>query len=139
MRCRAGLASNLTNEMPADVTREPEAPRIDAARATRRRRWIAAFSLPGYVALVAFALMAWVGVGSSDWWLLITVPVGVFAMFCWGFAPFFAVISIVLLLRDPWRRQRSRRERACLRLLVFGSPVAWFLSNGINDSYHLLR
>jgi hypothetical protein len=24
-------------------------------------------------------------------------------------------------------------------LLVFGSPVAWFLSNLINDAYHLLR
>jgi ABC-type polysaccharide/polyol phosphate export permease len=121
------------------VTNVPEAARIDAARARRRRKWIVAFSLPGFVALVGFALMAWLQVGSSEWWLLVTVPVGVVAVFCWVFAPFLAVIGLVLLLRDPWRRQRSRRERAWLRLLVFGSPVAWFLSNLIKDAYHLLR
>jgi hypothetical protein len=117
----------------------PEVAGIDAARARRRRKWIAALSLPGFVALVGFALMASVQVGSSEWWLLITIPVGIVAVFCWGFAPFLALIGIVLLLWDPWRRQRSRRERAWLKLLVFGSPVAWFLSNLINDAYHLLR
>ena len=83
--------------------------------------------------------MAWLHVGSSEWWLLVTVPVGVVGVFSWGFAPFLAVIGIVLFFRDPWRRQRSRHERVWLRLLVFGSPVAWFLSNLINDAYHLLR
>jgi ABC-type polysaccharide/polyol phosphate export permease len=121
------------------VTTVPEAARIDAPGARRRRKWIAAFSLPGFVALVAFALMAWLHVGSSEWWLLVTVPVGVAGVFSWGFAPFLAVIGIVLFFRDPWRRQRSRHERVWLRLLVFGSPVAWFLSNLINDAYHLLR
>jgi hypothetical protein len=121
------------------VTHVPEAERIDAPRARRRRKWILAFSLPGFGALVGFALMAWLPVGSSDWWLLVTMPVGVVAVFCWGFAPFLAVIGVVMFLRDPWRRQRSRPERAWLRLFVFGSPVAWFLSNLINDAYHLLR
>lgn len=112
---------------------------IDASRARRRRKWILAFSLPSFVALVTFALMASLPVGSSEWWLLVAMPVGVVGVFCWGSAPFLAVIGIVLLLWDPWRRQRSRRERALLRVSVFGSPVAWFLSNLINDAYHLLR
>jgi hypothetical protein len=106
------------------VTDAPEAARIDAAKARRRRKWIVAFSLPGFVALVTFALMAWVHVGSSEEWLLLTLPLGVVGVFCWVFAPFLAVIGIVLFLRDPWRRQRARHERAWLRLLVFGSPVA---------------
>ena len=116
-----------------------EAAPIDVTRARRRRKWILAFSLPGFVALVMFALMASLPVGSSEWWLLVAMPVGVVGVFCWGVAPFLAVIGIVLLLWDPWRRQRSRRERAWLRLLVFGSPVAWLLSNLINDAYHVLR
>src|SRR5258706_15130878 len=111
------------------VTEVPDAARIDAARARRRRKWIVAFSLPGFVALVTFALMAWLQAGSSELWLVVTLPVAVVGVFCWALAPFLAVIGIVLLLRDPWRRQRSRRERAWLRLLVFGSPVAWFVSN----------
>ena len=112
---------------------------IDMARAKRRRTWIVALSLPGFVGLMTFALMAWLQQGSSEWWLLVTVPVGVIAVFCWGCAPFLAVIGIVLFLWDPWRRQRSWRERAWLRSLVFGSPVAWFLSGLINDAYHLLK
>ena len=121
------------------MTTGPEVARIDPRKAKRRRNWIAAFSLPGFVALVAFGLMAWLPVGSSDWWLLVTVPVGVAGVFCWGVAPFLALIGIVSCLRDPWRRQRPRRERVWLRALAFGSPVAWFLSNLINDAYHLLR
>jgi hypothetical protein len=114
----------------------------DAARRRRRRRWIVLCSLPGYLALVAFALMAW----GQSWQLdppepllVVILPFLVLGVLSWGLAPFVTVLDLVLLLRDPWRRERPRRERIGLRLLVLGSPVAWFLSNGILDAYHLLR
>jgi hypothetical protein len=99
-------------------------------------------SLPGYVAFIGFALIAWLqssNVGSSDAWLLVTVPVGVTTVFCWGFGPFIMLIDIIVFFRDPWRRERSRDERTRLKLWVFLSPIAWLGSNLIVDKYHLLR
>jgi hypothetical protein len=99
-------------------------------------------SLPGYVALGAFALMAW---GQSsylnlpDALALVMVPFLILSVPAWAVAPFVTVVDLVLLLRDPWRRERPRRERIWLTLVVLGSPVAWFLSNLILDTYHLLR
>jgi len=113
-----------------------------ATRSSRRRRWIVACALPGYVALVAFALMAWAQsshVDTPDALVLVMVPFAVLSVLAWALAPFVTVVDLVLLLRDPWRRERSRRERVRLTLLVLGSPVAWFLSNGILDAFHLLR
>ncbi len=71
--------------------------------------------------------------------MFVIVPFLMVGVLCWGLAPFFALFALVILLRDPWRRERPRPERVGLTVLVFGSPVAWFLSNGIQDSYHLLR
>lgn len=56
-----------------------------------------------------------------------------------GAGAFFALIALVILLRDPWQRERPRHERVGLLLLVLGSPVVWFASLAINDAYHLLR
>jgi len=78
-------------------------------------------------------------VDPAGFWELVTTSVAMLGVVCWGVGPFSALIGIVLLLRDPWRRQRPRREKTWLRLLVIGSPIAWFLSNAIVDSYHLLR
>src|SRR6476469_9521153 len=113
-----------------------------ATRSSRRRRWILVCSLPGYLALVAFALMAWAQsshLDVPDALALVMVPFAVLSVVAWALAPFVTVVDLVLLLRDPWRRERPRRERVRLTLLVLGSPVAWFLSNGILDTYHLLR
>ena len=117
-------------------------PKEAATRSSRRRRWIVVCALPGYIALVAFALMAWgqaSHVDTPDALVLVMVPFAVLSVLCWGLAPFVTIVDLVLLLRDPWRRERSRRERVRLTLLVLGSPVAWFLSNGILDAFHLLR
>jgi hypothetical protein len=65
--------------------------------------------------------------------------VGIPRVASWGFAPFLFLIALWLLLRDPWRRERSRGERIGLRLFVFLLPVAWFVSTGISDTFHLLR
>jgi hypothetical protein len=70
---------------------------------------------------------------------LVAFPIGLMGIASWGFAPFCTLIALALLFRDPWRRDRPRSERLWLRLLVWGSPAAWFGSNLINDAYHLLR
>jgi hypothetical protein len=82
--------------------------------------------------------MAWLPAGESEWWLLVTAPVGMIGVLCWAVAPFLAVLSIVFFLRDP-ARLHAPHERAWLGLLAFGSPVAWFLSNLISDAFDLLR
>ena len=114
----------------------------DAAKRTRRRNWIVALSLPGYLALLTFALAAWLEASHLDppeWLTLVVVAFGLLTVLSWALTPFFVLFDLVLLLRDPWRRERSRLERVGLTLLVLGSPVAWFLGNAINDAYHLLR
>ena len=83
-----------------------------ATRSSRRRRWIVVCSLPGYIALVAFALMAWgqsSHVDTPDALVLVMVPFAVLSMLAWALAPFVTVVDLVLLLRDPWRRERPRR------------------------------
>ena len=120
------------------VSSEP----ADAAKRRRRRNWIVACSLPGYVAFFAFALVAWMQtlhLEPPDSLILVTVAFGTITMLSWALAPFFVVIALVMLLRDRWRRERPRRQRMYLTLLVMGSPVAWILSNAIVDRYHLLR
>jgi hypothetical protein len=115
---------------------------VDARKARRRRSWIVAFALPGFVALIAFALMAWLQSSHLDppeALLLVTLPIGVISMLCWGLGPFFFIADVIMFFRDPWRRQRPRHERVWLKVVVFGSPIAWFLSNLISDAYHLLR
>ena len=115
---------------------------FDAVKARRRRKWIVAFSLPGYVALITFAMMAALQASHLDppeWTTLIFFPFAVVGVFFWGTGPGFFLINLFMLLRDPWRRGRSRRERIGLTVLVLGSPVAWFIANLISDAYHLLR
>ena len=70
-----------------------------------------------------------------------TAVVLVLALAPAGLSPFLVqfLINLFMLLRDPWRRGRSRRERIGLTVLVLGSPVAWFIANLISDAYHLLR
>lgn len=114
----------------------------DAAKRRRRRYWIVACSLPGYVALVALGLMAWgesSHVDPSEPLMFVIEPLLLVGVASWGLAPFFVLFALVILLRDPWRGERPRSERVGLTLLVFGSPVAWFLSNLIQDAYHMLR
>ncbi len=63
---------------------------IDAVKRRRRRRWIVACSLPGYVAFVAFGLMAWMQSSRVDLpepWLLVIVPFGVISLLSWALAP----------------------------------------------------
>jgi len=94
------------------------------------------------VALVAFATGAWLQSSQfdpADSWMFVIMPVGVVSVLSWALAPFFFVIALAIFLVDLWRRERSRHEKAYLGLFVFGSPVAWFVSNLINDAYHLLR
>lgn len=100
------------------------------------------WSLPGYLALGGFALMAVLQSGTlttSDAWSLVMFPIVLTGISSWGFAPFCTVIALWLLFRDPWRLDRPRPERVRLRMLVWGSPVAWIGSNLITDAYHLLR
>jgi uncharacterized BrkB/YihY/UPF0761 family membrane protein len=115
---------------------------IDAAKRGRRRAWIVVCALPGYLTLAAFgfiALMQASRFDPPDWAMLAIVPFGVIAMLSWALAPFFALCGIILLWRDRWRRERSRRERVGLTLLALGAPLAWVLGNVIIESYHLLR
>jgi hypothetical protein len=108
----------------------------------RRRRWIVMCSLPGYVALATFALIAWMQSSRLDLpepFDVVMMPFALISMLSWGLAPFFTLFALVILLWDLWRRERPCSERAWLTLVVLGSPVAWFLSNLINDKYHLLR
>jgi hypothetical protein len=114
----------------------------DARKARRRQTWIALFALPGHLALLAFALIALLQemrIEPSDAWEIVIVPVMLIGVACWGFGPFLIVIGVVLWLRDPWRASRPRAERIRLKVLVWGSPVAWLLTNLISDRYHLLR
>ena len=115
---------------------------LDGPKDRRRRNWIVALSVPGYVALVMFALMALLQPSLShlsDAWTLATMPIGLISVLSWGFAPILAAIALVVFVIDAWQHRRPRRERAFLALLLVGSPVAWFLSNLINDAFHLLR
>ena len=101
-----------------------------------------AWALPGFLALGGFALMAALQearVATSDAWLPLVIPIGVIGVASWGFGPFCWLVSLWLLFRDPWRRERPSGERLGLILLVWGSPIAWLGSNLINDAYHLLR
>ena len=121
-----------------EVTDSP----AEARRRRRRHWWIVAWSLPGFCALGVFALMAALQsahLDPSDAWMLVTIPIGLIGVASWGFGPFCTLVALWLLFRDPWRRERPRWERIRLRLLVWGSPVAWFGSNLIADAYHLLR
>jgi hypothetical protein len=112
----------------------------DAAKARRRRKWIVALSLPAYITTVVFALLAWAqGVDFPEWTLLAIMPIVVTSLLCFVLAPFCFLIDLWVLFRDPYRRQRSRRERIGLRLLVLFSPAAWFVSARISDAYHLWR
>jgi hypothetical protein len=117
-------------------------PATDAKRRRRRRRWIVVWSLPGFLALGVFALMGALesaGVSQSDALFPVMFPIVLVGVASWGLGPFCTVVALWLLFRDPWRRERPKRERVQLRLLVWGSPVAWFASNLIADAYHLLR
>jgi hypothetical protein len=115
---------------------------LDGPKHRRRRKWIIALSVPGYVAFVTFALMAStqrILSDLSDAWLIPSMFIGLISVASWGFAPILTVIALVVFLIDVWRHRRPRRERVFLTLLLIGSPVAWFLSNLINDAFHLLR
>lgn len=114
----------------------------NAAKARRRRNWIVALSLPGYLALTTFGLMAVIQSADFDpaeWLTLIALPVVVVGVLSWALGPFFSLISLVMFLWDLSRRDRRRRERVLHIFVVLGSVVAWILSNLINDAYHLLR
>ena len=52
---------------------------VDARKARRRRNWVVAFALPGFVAFIGFALMAWLQSSHFDppeALLLVTLPIG---------------------------------------------------------------
>jgi hypothetical protein len=98
-----------------------------------------AWSLPGFFALGLFALMAALQSAQLNPSDLVAFLIGLIGISSWGFAPFCTLIALWLLFRDRWRRERPRAERILLRLVVYGSPVAWIGSNLINDAYHLLR
>jgi hypothetical protein len=117
-------------------------PATDAKRRRRRRRWIVAWSLPGFLACGVFALMGALessGASQSDALFPLMFPIVLAGVASWGVGPFCTLVALWLLFRDPWRRDRARRERISLRLLVWGSPIAWVGSNLIADAYHLLR
>jgi hypothetical protein len=92
------------------------------------------------VAFVVFAFMAWTqGADFPEWTVLFILPIGVTSLLSFVLAPLCFLIDLWLLLRDPWRRQRSRGQRIGLRLLLLGSFVAWIQSIRLDDAYHLWR
>jgi hypothetical protein len=85
-----------------------------AAEAKRRRQWMVAWSLPGFVALGVFTLLAAVasaGVSRADAWEPLALAVALIGVASWALGPFCTLVALWLLCRDPWRRQRPRGER----------------------------
>jgi hypothetical protein len=115
---------------------------LDGRKDRRRRNWIIALSLPCYLAMVMFGLMASLQTivsTASDAWMLPGMFIGLVGVASWAFGPILWLIALVVFAIDLWRHRRSRLERLFLTFFLVGSPVAWFVSNLINDAYHLLR
>ena len=111
----------------------------ETRRQRRRRRWILALAVPGYISFFVIALMAWAPSDLPEWTLVVVLPVGVAGVLSHIFAPVLFLIDLWVLFRDPWRKQRTRRERWGLRLFAIGSLPAWVISLGIADAYHVWR